>query len=157
MSFSLHSVDRELRRRAQVFVVGIELQLELQGFAEVLDRRDVAEGLGEALVEEPFEALALDRDQIRQLQRLGKVGERITLAGGGTRGQGSLLVDGRTARGAQSQTLKEKAGQATHGNGRSYRGGAHNVNRLGIPPRAGVSCLAGYARFAGASSISSPH
>ena len=91
-------VDRELRRRAQVLVVGIELELELQRLAEVLDRRDVAEGLGEALVEEPFEALALDRDQVRQLQRLGKVGERITLAGRGSRGHNySLAAGGETA------------------------------------------------------------
>ena len=77
-------VDRELRRWPQVFVVGIELELELQGFAEVLDRRDVAEGFGKALVEEPFEALALHGDQVGQLQRLGEVGERIALAGRGT-------------------------------------------------------------------------
>src|SRR4051794_5062562 len=77
-------VDRELRRWPKVFVVGIELQLQLQGFAEVLDRRDVAEGFGKALVEEPFEALPLHGDQVGQLQRLGEVGERIALAGRGT-------------------------------------------------------------------------
>ncbi len=42
-------LDRELRRRPQVLVVGVELQLELQGLGEVLDRADVAEGLREAL------------------------------------------------------------------------------------------------------------
>ena len=73
-------LDRELRRWAQVFVVGVELELELQRLAEVLDRRDVAEGLGETLVQEPIEALALDRDQVGQLERIGQVCEGITFA-----------------------------------------------------------------------------
>ena len=92
-------LHRELRRRAQVLVVGIELQLELERLAEVLDRRDVAEGLGKALVEEPFEALALDRDQIGELERLGQVGERITLAGRGSRGHNYSLTAGGAAGG----------------------------------------------------------
>ena len=49
-------LHRELGRGAQVFVVGVELQLELEGLGEVLDRADVAEGLSEALVQEPLEA-----------------------------------------------------------------------------------------------------
>ena len=74
-------LHRELRRRAQVFVERVELELELQRLGEVLDRADVAEGLGETLLEEPLEALALDRDQVGQLERLVQVGERITLTG----------------------------------------------------------------------------
>jgi hypothetical protein len=84
-------LHRELRRRAQVLVVGVELQLELERLAEVLDRRDVAERLGQALVQEPLEAFALHRDEIRQLERLGKIGERIAFAGHGTRGHVLLL------------------------------------------------------------------
>ena len=74
-------LDRELGRRAQVFVVRIELQLELQRLGEVLDRADVAEGLREALVQEPLERLALDGDQIGQVEGLVEVGERIPLTG----------------------------------------------------------------------------
>ncbi len=61
-------LDRELGRRAQVLVVGVELQLELQRLGEVLDGRDVAEGLGQALLEEPLEGLALDGDEIGELR-----------------------------------------------------------------------------------------
>ena len=68
-------LDRELRRRAQVLVVGIELELELQGLGEVLDRRDVPEGLGEAVVQEPLERRALDGDQIGQVEDLIEVRE----------------------------------------------------------------------------------
>ncbi len=84
-------VDRELGRRAQVFVGGVELELELEGLGEVLDRGDVAEGLGQAFVEEPLEALPLDSDEIGQLERLGEIGERIALTGHGTRGHVLLL------------------------------------------------------------------
>ena len=86
-------VDRELRRRAQVFVVGIEVELELQRLGEVFDRRDVTEGFGEPLVEEPLEALALDRDEVGELQRLRQVGERIPFAvGRSSLSQGLLLA-----------------------------------------------------------------
>jgi hypothetical protein len=43
------------------------------------------------MVEELLEAVALDRDQIRQLHRLFEVGERVTLTGRGRRCHGSLL------------------------------------------------------------------
>ena len=46
-------------------VVG-QLELELAG--EVLDRRDVGEDLGDTLLEEPLEGLALHRDEIGQLR-----------------------------------------------------------------------------------------
>jgi hypothetical protein len=45
----------ELGRRTQVFVVRVELELERQRLGEVADRADVAECIGEALVEEPVE------------------------------------------------------------------------------------------------------
>ncbi len=80
-------LHRELRRRAQVLVVRVELQLELQGLGEVLDRADVAEGLRQALVQEPLEGLALDRDQVGQLEGLGEVGERIALTDSTSRRQ----------------------------------------------------------------------
>src|SRR4029453_14997475 len=104
---------------------------------EVLDRRHVAEGLGESVIEELLEAVALDRDEIRQFQPLFEVGERIPFAGGRSRGQGSLLVDVRTASGAQGQTLKKKAREAAHGNRRSYRG-MHTTSTASGNPRAGV-------------------
>ena len=59
-------------------VVG-ELELELAG--EVLDRRDVAQDLGDTLLEEPLEGLPLDGDQIGQLEDLPKLGERQTFPG----------------------------------------------------------------------------
>ena len=80
-------LHRELGRRAQVLVIRIELELELEVLGEVLDRADVAEGLREALVQEPLERGALDRNQIRQVEGLGEVGERITLTDSTTSGQ----------------------------------------------------------------------
>ena len=85
-------LDGELGRRAQVLVVGVELQLELKGLGEVLDRADVTEGVGQALVQEPVEALALDRDEIGQLQGFDQVGEGVALAGRRTSGHRSLPV-----------------------------------------------------------------
>ena len=54
-------LHRELRRRAQVGVGRVELQLQAELAGEVLDRADVVEGLGQPLVEEPLERVALDR------------------------------------------------------------------------------------------------
>jgi hypothetical protein len=56
-------------------VVG-ELELELAG--EVLDGRDVAQDLGDALVEEPLERFPLDGDEIGKLEDLPKLGEGQT-------------------------------------------------------------------------------
>ncbi len=56
-----------------------ELELELTG--EVFDRRDVGEDLGDALVEEVLEGLALDRDEVGELEDLGETGEGETFAG----------------------------------------------------------------------------
>ena len=77
MSFSLHSSTENFGGGPQVLVVGVELQLELQGLGEVLDRADVAEGLSETLVQEPLERFALDGDQVGQLECFVEVGERI--------------------------------------------------------------------------------
>ena len=82
-------LHRELRRRAQVFVERVELELELERLGEVLDRADVAERVRQALVEEPFEAFPLDRDQVRELERLLEVAERIAFTGHGTSRHGS--------------------------------------------------------------------
>ena len=83
-------LHRELRRRAQVFVGRIELQLELEGLGVVLDRADVAEGLGHPVVQEPSEGRTLNRDEVREGQRFAKVGERVALPGGGARRQTDL-------------------------------------------------------------------
>jgi hypothetical protein len=82
-------LDRELGRRAQVLVERVELELELERFGEVLDRADVPEGVGEPLFEEPLEALALDRDQVRQFEWFVQVRERIALTGGRASGHRS--------------------------------------------------------------------
>ncbi|CAB4894970.1 unannotated protein [freshwater metagenome] len=74
----------ELGRRAQVLVVWVEFQFELQCLREILDRRNIAEGFCKTLVQEPFEAFALDRNQIWKLQRLFEICKRITLTGGRT-------------------------------------------------------------------------
>ena len=68
-------LHRVFRRRTQVLVVRIELELQLKGLGEVLDRRDVAEGLGQALVEEPLEALPLDGDQIGKFENFLQIAE----------------------------------------------------------------------------------
>jgi hypothetical protein len=47
---------------------------------EVLYRRDVLEGLVEALIKEPLETVALKRDKIRYVENLGDLCERSTLA-----------------------------------------------------------------------------
>ena len=60
----------ELRVGLEVLVVRIELQLELEGFREVLDRADITEGIGQTLLQEPAEGIALDGDQVRKLEGL---------------------------------------------------------------------------------------
>ncbi len=84
-------LDRELRRRTQVLVEGVELELELERLGEVLDRADVAECVGEPFVQEPVEARALDRDQVGELERFVKVRERVALTGDGASGHRSPL------------------------------------------------------------------
>jgi hypothetical protein len=84
-------LDRELGRWPQILVVGVELELELEGLGEVLDRADVAERLGEALMQEPLERGALDGDQIRKLENLFEVREGVPIPDGKGRWQHSLL------------------------------------------------------------------
>ena len=94
-------LHRELRRRAQILVVGIELQLELEGLREVADRRDVAEGLGQTLLEQPAEGLTLDCDEVWELQDLFEIAERIAFALRGACGHlGSRIAGGRGRRAA---------------------------------------------------------
>ena len=82
-------LDRELGRRAQVLVEGIELELELERFGEVLDRADVPEGVGEPFLQEPLETLTLDSDQVREFERFVQVRERIAFTGGRASGHRS--------------------------------------------------------------------
>ena len=84
-------LHRELRRRAQVLVSGVELQDQLERSGEVLDRTDIAECVRQSLLEEPLERVTLDRDEVRQRQDFIEVGEGETLPGRGTSGQGLLL------------------------------------------------------------------
>ena len=72
-------LDGELGRRPQVLVVGVELQLELQSLGEVLDGRDVGEGLLQSLLEEPLEGLSLDRHEIGKRERFLDVRERVPI------------------------------------------------------------------------------
>ena len=48
----------------QVFIVGVELQLELEVLREVFDGADVAEGIGQALADEPLEGVLLHCDEV---------------------------------------------------------------------------------------------
>ena len=84
-------LHRELGRRSQIFVVGIELQLQLQTLGKVLDRADIRESLGQPAMQEPLETLALDGDQIGQLKYIIEVGEGVAVPKDGVRGQGWLL------------------------------------------------------------------
>jgi hypothetical protein len=69
----------ELRRWAQVGVGRVVLQLEAQLAGEILDRTDISERFGQALVQEPAERVPLDGNEIRQTQDLIEVGKRKTL------------------------------------------------------------------------------
>ena len=71
-------LHRELGRWAQVGIGRVELELEAQLTGEVLDGADVAEGLGQAPVEEPLERVPLDGDEVWQRQSLVDVGEGKT-------------------------------------------------------------------------------
>ena len=140
-------LHRELGRRAQVLVEGIELELELERLGEVLDRTDVAERLGETFLEEPPEALALDRDQVGELERLVEVGERVTLTGSraGSHGSPHGVGCGRSARNG-----------ARRGNTDERSWGRHDTATGDpIPTGTGSSTVAVHA-FIGAGSASRP-
>jgi hypothetical protein len=62
----------------------VELELELEGLGEVLDRADVGEGVGQTLLEEPLEGITLNGNQIGKLESLIEIAERITIAGDST-------------------------------------------------------------------------
>jgi hypothetical protein len=68
-------LHRELRWWAQVGIGGVELELEAQLAGEVLDRADVAEGLGKAPVQKPLEGVSLDGNEVWQRQGLVDVGK----------------------------------------------------------------------------------
>jgi hypothetical protein len=96
--------------------VGVELEIESQLPGEVLDRTDVAEGLGQATLEEPLERIALNRDQIGQRQNLIKAGEREALTNSRTRGQGLLLAGLRGVRARWDTQNAQKGERGRHGN-----------------------------------------
>ena len=64
-------------QRAQLLVVRIELEIQRERLAEVGDRADVAEDVGETVVEEPAERLPLDGDQVGDLEDLRQIAERV--------------------------------------------------------------------------------
>ena len=78
-------LDGELGVGLQVLVEGVELQLELELLAVVLDRAHVPEGVGEAFLQEPLERLTLDGDEVRDRQDFVEIRERVTVAGGSGR------------------------------------------------------------------------
>jgi hypothetical protein len=67
--------------------VWIKLQLKTERFSEVLDGRDVTESIRESLLYEPLERLTLNSDEVRQLEDIVEVPERIAVTNGGARGQ----------------------------------------------------------------------
>ena len=73
---------------------GIEVELERQGLAEVPDRTDVLEDVGQALVEQPLERQPLNRDQIGQVEGVVQLSEGIAFWGQGACGQRLLLGSG---------------------------------------------------------------
>jgi hypothetical protein len=106
-------LDGELRRWPQVLVVGVELQLELQGLREVLDRADVAEGVGQALVEEPVERQALDGDEIWEVENLVEVREGIAVPSTGGRSQGHSSMTSRSVRRIRAGARRVAEGNPT--------------------------------------------
>ena len=71
--------DRELWRWTKVLVVRVEFELKRQLARVVLNWGDIFERFFEALVEEPLERVALNGDQVRKLECLADVGERVTV------------------------------------------------------------------------------
>ena len=87
MSFSLHSSTVNLGGGRRSWSDAVELQLQAELAGEVLDGTDVAEGFGHPTVEEPFERVSLDGDQVREGQDLVEVGKGKAFPRGGTSGQ----------------------------------------------------------------------
>ena len=89
MSFSLHSSTVNFGGGRRSSSNGSNSNSRLSRLGEVLDRRDVAEGVGETFLDEPLERAALDRDEVRKFEDLVEVRERVTVADGGAGGQGA--------------------------------------------------------------------
>ena len=85
MSFSLHSSTENFGGGRRSSSSGSNSSSSWRVSVKSLIGRDVAEGLGEALVQEPLERRALDGDQIGQVEDLVEVRERITVPDGGGR------------------------------------------------------------------------
>ena len=83
MSFSLHSSIVELRRRAQVGVGRVELELQLSWPVKSSIGLMSAKVSARPRSQEPLERVALDGDEIGQGQDFVEVGERKTLRGAG--------------------------------------------------------------------------
>ena len=71
--------NRELWWRTKVLIVRVEFELKRQLARVVLNWGDIFERFFEALVEEPLERVALNGYQIRKLECLADVGERVTV------------------------------------------------------------------------------
>ena len=84
MSFSLHSSTENLGGGRRSSSVGSNssssCSVSLKSLMGEMSRKVSAR----PWLQEPLEALALDGDEIGQLERLGQVGERVPLADGGT-------------------------------------------------------------------------
>ena len=83
-----------------LFILGVILAVVLKrriwGLAdEVLDGGDVGEDLGDPLLHEPLEGLALDGDEVGQLQDLGQAREGQAVAGREARQGHSLESEAR--------------------------------------------------------------
>ena len=85
-------------------------ELELQRAGEVLDRGDVGEDLGDALLDEVAERLTLDRDQVGQLEDGRKLGERDSFAGSETR-QGHPSEEETRADQGQERSAVKRTGR----------------------------------------------
>ena len=116
MSFSLHSSTENFGGGRRSSSSGSNSSSSCSVSLKSLIGRDVAERLGQALVQEPLEALALDGDQIGQLERLDEVGERVALAEGRTGGQRLLLgrrAEGVPGRGEARPQAEGRTGRRT--------------------------------------------
>src|SRR5690606_17086639 len=119
----------ELRRGAQILVVGVELQLELQRLGEVLDGGDVGERLLQAPIEEPLEGVALDCHEIGKRERLLDVRERVPIPDA----SGQRI----TPRWVRSAWTRRSAAQPWPARSRSSRAEARRIDIEGRRGRTG--------------------
>jgi hypothetical protein len=73
-------LDGVLGLERELLVVGVEFELEAKSASEVGDGADVGEGLAQTLAQEAVERLALDGDEVGQLEDLLERAEGIPLA-----------------------------------------------------------------------------